>query len=230
MACIWEYRDKQGAATSSEIRFYETGSWAEQSRLKMPEPGYTCLESWKGNHLWYSRCSPGNTSLNEQLIDVYLIDTSVSYPENRIASNAPVHHGFSRSYANPNYVREYQVLSKQGHDWYVIRTAKEAFRTAWLESLRSKPYLTQVINRFWPRETLALEFYRTSTQQKLNRMSIHPNSKYCLSEDGQWLAGFLQYNNQLCLYSTAPVPRWPGWFFVGAFLILLFCKRLSFWR
>jgi hypothetical protein len=98
---------------------------------------------------------------------------------------------------------------KQGRNWHVDRVFQESSKSAWIEYLRSMSVLSNLINRFWPRETLALEFYQTSTMQQLNRMTIHPNSRYCISADGQWIAGLLHYQNQLCLYSTTQITRWP---------------------
>ena len=166
--------------------------------------------------------------MNEFLFDIYRFNATTSFPNDVLSHAELVSRGYVRQYFNPHYVSEHRMPVKQGVDWYVISDHRDASQGPWIDSLRSKPLLSQIINRIWPRETLALEFYQTSTQQKLNRMAVHPNSKYCISPDGKWIAGMLRYQFELNLYSTAPVIRWPGYLFVVAMLIVLvWCRRVA---
>ena len=51
-----------------------------------------------------------------------------------------------------------------------------------------------------------------------------PNSVYRISHDGQWIAGLLNNKDQIALYSTAPLIRWPGYLFILIALVILFWR------
>jgi len=226
-AVAWSHRDEKGTSLSSEIRFYDTASWSEQSRLRILEAGHCGLVCWQKNQLWCSRGVPGKASLNEHFLDIYRFDATASFPDNVLANTELVDHGYSRNYANPLYVREYRIATQQGVDWYMVKDFRECSQPAWIESLRNMPLLSGTINRFLPRDSLALEFYQTSTKQKLNRLSIQPNSHCCISSDGHWMVVLLNGKNHYGLYSTTALIRWPGYLLVLVVFFILFGRVLG---
>ncbi len=224
-AVAWESRYEKGIVKYSEIRLYSSDNWKEHTRIKTPRPLGCSLANWEGNVLWFYLDGPGNASRNEFLVYLYCFDTTAQSVDKAMMNAELVAEGYSRSYANPHYVREYRMPFKHGNIWYSIKDFREASQLPWIESLRDKSVLSGVINQFLPRETLAIEFYQASTQHNWNRISLHPNSKFCISPDGKWIAGLLRYQNQLCLYSTAPLIRWPGYLFIVVIFFVLFWRR-----
>lgn len=225
LAVAWNHNDGKGAITSSEIRFYDAAVWKEQSRVTIPQAGYCNLDGWHEDQLWYTISGKGDEALHESLFYFYRLNTSVPFSDLEVSSAQLIATGYLRNYANPNYVREYRLVLNHGADWHVWKNFRESYQSLWIESCRNKPIISVLINQLWPREAIALEFHQTSSQQKFNRISLKPDSHYCISRDGQWIAGLLNYKDQVDLYSTAPLMRWPGYVFVLAGILILFWRR-----
>ena len=210
----------------SEIRFYDAGTWKEQAKYNDYRKQAIVI-SMVGMKINSGTPFPrkGNEPKNESIFYFNRLDTAVSSSGLEMSNPQLIAHGYVRNYANPNYVREYRLGLNHGADWHVFKDFRESYQSGWIESLRDKPILSVIIDKVWPREETALEFYQTSTQQKLNRMALKPNSHYRISRDGQWIAGLLNYKDQLDLYSTAPLIRWPGYLFLLTSIGILLWPR-----
>ena len=220
IAVPWSHRNEKGETLSSELRFYETLTWKELSRQTVPQAESIGISRWQGNELWCYFINQGDPTRYERFFSLIRSATAVSDPRPALLEVKLIHEGHVRS-----NVREWSLLMEQGHDWYVVRNFRETIQHPWVESLRSKPVLSQIINVIVPRETLNLEFYRMSSLQLMNRLSVRAQCKYCVSPDGQWIAGDLFQPGQICVCSSSAAIRWPGYLLLMSMAVVLFWRR-----